>query len=188
MDFANLKPSDIIGGAFASDGKPGESPIELSIDQILGDAAQEAGLKQVMAIQLGGDSDNASQIDSPGKAMFLIATGMQMAVDGWNALHRHDELEDDERENLIEASNQIHATFEGLVKRLHQKAADAGKCTCDDHKAKQLADAVAEVEKKLPKKRPASVPHSIDGKVTPITRKRKTKIEKEESKDGTDGE
>lgn len=146
MDFGNLKPSDIIGRSFASDGKAGDSKIDIDIEKLLGDKSE--GMVQVAALEIGGDPKEIP----PQKACALIAFGMQMAVEGFNGLHSQDKLTDEEREALVESNNRIHDTFTKIVERLHAEHAADGKCTCPAHDGKTDAGKVVPIAKKSKKK------------------------------------
>ena len=137
VDFNNLKPSDIISGAFASDGPKEKSGTQRQqaaiIKQLIEQHAQQSG---VDPSELTGI--NVNEVSDPLEALNIVMVGMVTAIKGFQVLKETKNVTDEQFKAFMKNSKAIHKLWKAAVETLHEahKAANGGHCDCDEHKEK----------------------------------------------------
>jgi hypothetical protein len=130
VDFSNLKPSDIISGAFASDGPKEQSGTARQ------QAAQLAALKeQIESGEMTGI--NVNNVTDPLEAVNIVMVGMVTAIKGFEVLRDTKKITRTQFAAFMKSAKAIHKLWKAAVEVLHNehKAANGGKCDCDEHNA-----------------------------------------------------
>lgn len=129
MDFGNLKPSDIISGAFASDG-PKEKIGTQKSQQAQLEALKSAMEQGAIGIDVGACSD-------PIEALNVIQAGTMIFMKGFQVLKDTGKIDKAQVEQAVEAAKVIFGLWKEARATMHEAHKAEGNCTCPVKKSKR---------------------------------------------------
>ena len=122
MDFNNLKPSDIISGAFASDGPK---------EKIGTQKSQQAQLEALKsAMDQGAIGINVGECSDPTEALMVVQAGTMIFLKGCRVLKDAGKITEAQFETAVKTAKTIFRIWKAALDNIHAEHEANGDCSC----------------------------------------------------------